>query len=312
MTNLPSWDHLRSLLEVARTGTLSGAAVRLGLMHSTVSRHITALEEATQTKIIDRTPAGVSLTSAGERLLEAAEAAENSIHLAHQDIANEGLSAGGTVRIGVPDAVGAFFLAPRLPALLKAHPNLTVQLVATSREFNLTKREADLAIVLSAPRSGRLTRRKLADYTLGVYASQDYLTSSSPIHVANDMRGHQFVNYIDDLIFTPELDYLDEVVKGANASLQSSNLIAQMNAARAHAGLVVLPHFLASQFSELVPVLPDQIRLERSWWLVVHNSQIDIARIRIAIDFIADLFRAHRTFLFPNSIDRRSEVGAPS
>ena len=75
-----------------------------------------------------------------------------------------------------------------------------------------------------------------------------------------------------------------------------------MNAALADAGLVVLPHFLASQFSELLPVLPSQIKLERSWWLVVHNPQLDIARIRIVMDFIADLFRSHRALLYPNPI----------
>lgn len=297
MNASPNWEHLRALLGVARTGTLSAAAVSLGLKHSTISRHITALEEATKSRLVERTPSGLTLTPAGERLLEAAEAVENQIHLAQEDIGGRDLSAGGSVRIGAPDGVGAFFLAPRLPSLIESYPNLTIQLVAMPRLFNLTKREADLAIVLSVPTQGRLVTRKLTDYALGVYASAAYLNAAPPIRVAADLRRHRFIDYIDDLIFTTELDYLDEAARGARATFQSSNIIAQMNAARAGAGLVVLPRFLAAQFPDLTPVLKNSVKLTRSWWLVVHETQRDIARIRIVMDrLISEFYNAREIF----------------
>src|ERR1700761_259108 len=92
MSGAPNWEHLRALLAVARTGTLSGAAVSLGVKHSTISRHIGALEDATQAKIVDRAPSGLKLTPAGERLVAAAEAAENQIHLAQEEIGGRDLS----------------------------------------------------------------------------------------------------------------------------------------------------------------------------------------------------------------------------
>lgn len=294
MSTTPNWEHLRALLAVARTGTLSGAAASLGVKHSTIGRHLTALEDATQTKIVDRSPTGVTLTAAGERLVEAAEAVENQILLAQEEIGGRDLSAGGTVRIGAPDGVGTFFLARHLKPLLDTYPNLTVQLVAMPRLFNLTKREADLTIVLAIPTQGRLATRKLTDYTLGLYGSADYLAAAPSIRDPNDLRRHRFIDYIDDLIFTAELDYLDEAARGARAAFQSSNIIAQMNAARAGAGLAVLPHFLGAQFPELTLVLPDTVRLTRSWWLVVHESQRDIARVRIVMDYISGLFHNYR------------------
>ncbi len=271
---------------------MSGAALSLGVKHSTISRHIGALEDATQAKIVDRAPSGLKLTPASERPVAAAE---NQIHLAQEEIGGRDLSAGGAVRIGAPDGVGAFFPAPRLGPLLETYPNLTVQLVAMPRLFNLTKRKADLAIVLAVPAHGRLIARKLSDYTLGVYASPCYLCAAPAIATVEDLRKHRFVDYIDDLIFTAELDYLDEVARGARTPLQSSNIIAQMNAARAGAGLVVLPHFLAAAFADLEPVLPTTARLLRSWWLIVHESQRDIARIRIVMDYIAALFQSDRS-----------------
>lgn len=301
MVNPPNWEHLRALLSVARSGTLSAAAISLGVKHSTIGRHITALEEATKAKLVNRTPSGLTLTAAGERLLEAAEAIENQIHLAQEDIGGDDLSAGGSVRIGAPDGVGAFFLAPRLSALTERYPNLTVQLVAVPRAFNLTKREADVAIVLAVPTQGRLVTRKLTDYKLGLYASPSYLTFAPAIRTTADLRGHRFINYIDDLIFTAELDYLDEAARGAKALFQSSNIIAQMNAARAGAGLVVLPHFLAAQFTDLTPVLRHAVQMQRTWWLIVHETQRDIARVRIVMDYLAEQFQQSKKYF--SSID---------
>ncbi|NTB94890.1 LysR family transcriptional regulator [Agrobacterium tumefaciens] len=298
MSSLPNWDYLRALLAVARAGTLSGAAVRLGVRHSTVSRHLTALEEASGSKIVNRTPTGLTLTAAGERLALAAEAVESQIHLAQEDIGDRDLSAIGQVRIGAPDAVGAFFLAPRLAELLYTYPELNLQLLAMPRLFNLTKREADMAIVLSIPTNGRLTIRKLADYGLGLYASLAYLERMPEIGHETDLKRHVFIDYIDDLIFTTELDYLEEVAKGAKATFQSSNIIAQMNAARAGAGLAILPHFLARQFPDLLPVLPSTINLTRSWWLVVQEAEKDIARIRIVMDFIVSKFAQSKNVFF--------------
>ncbi len=69
-----------------------------------------------------------------------------------------------------------------------------------------------------------------------------------------------------------------------------------MNAARAGAGLVILPHFLASQFSDLTPVLRKSVMLTRSWWLVVHESQRDVARVRVVMDFLVEQFGKYRKF----------------
>lgn len=301
-----NWDHMRAVLAVARTGSLSGAAKMLDVQHSTISRHLDELEVAVGTRIVERSPSGVILTIAGERILQAAEATENEVLLAQEEVGGRDFLTGGTVRFGVPEGLGAFFIAPRLSPLLDMYPRLAVQLVAMPRLFNLTKREADIAIVLAQPTMGHVAARKLADYALGLYASPAYLGRSSPIRGRDDLRNHRFINYIDDMIFTPELDYLEEAVGWSNATTQSSSIVAQMNIARSGGGLVVLPHFLARRFADLQPVLPSEVRLIRSWWLVVHESQRSIARVRLVMDYFAGLFRDSREeFLESGSKDLR-------
>jgi hypothetical protein len=87
-------------------------------------------------------------------------------------------SIAGTVRIGAPDGFGVSFLAPRLGRLIQRHPELRIQLVPVPRSFSLSQREADIAITLERPEQGRLVSSKLTDYTLGLYASQDYLQAN--------------------------------------------------------------------------------------------------------------------------------------
>lgn len=281
-----NWEHLRALIAVARGGTLSAAAKMLGVKHSTVSRHLADLEQDIRTRLVIRSPGGLKLTDAGLRLLEAAQAMEAQASAAQDEISGRDVSVSGTVRVGAPDAFGAFLLAPRLGPLLDQHPGLAVQLVATPRAFNLTKREADIAIALTMPERGRLLARKVATYGLGVYGSAPYLARHPPVATVADLRRHRFINYIDDLIFTRELDYLDEVAAGVGAAFQSSNIIAQMQAAQAGLGLCILPYFLAAACPQLRIVLPEAVRLVRSWWLIVHEEQKNIARVRITADFI--------------------------
>ena len=136
----------------------------------------------------------------------------------------------GAVRIGAPEGFGSYVLAPLLGQLADRHPQLQIQLVAISGVLSLSKREADIAVTLSAPREGRLISRKLTDYGLSLYAAPAYLDARPPIRTRADMAGHRFIGYIGDLLYAPELDYMSAPDVDIHVGLQSSNLIAQLQA----------------------------------------------------------------------------------
>jgi DNA-binding transcriptional LysR family regulator len=288
------WDDLRFFLAVARAGRLTVAAKRLGADHATVSRRITALEGALKTTLFDRRPQGYVLTAHGERLVTAAEAIETAAMAASSDIGGADLALSGTVRVGAPDGYGSLFLAPRLGALSERHPGLELQLVAMPRLLSLSKREADIAIALGPPKEGRVVARKLTDYRLGLYASPAYLAGHAPILARDDLFDHRLIGYIDDLIFMPELDYLDEVCRGLRPRLQLSSLVAQIEATASGGGLCVLPAFVARNRPDLVPVLADTVSLTRTFWLIVHAELRDVARVRATADFVVEQTRAAR------------------
>ena len=291
------WDDLRFFLAVARSGRLTAAARRLGADHATVSRRITSLEEALKAKLFERRPQGYTLTAHGERLLAKAESMETEALAIQSDIGGADMALSGTVRIGAPDGFGTSFLAPRLALFAKSYPGLEIQLIAMPRLLSLSKREADVAITLAPPKEGKVVARKLCDYRLGLYAAQDYLDAMPPISAAEDLFAHRVVGYIDDLIFTPELDYLDEVAKGLRAQIQSSSVLAQMNAVAAGAGIGVIHHFMAVDEPRLVPVLPESVSITRSFWLLVHADLKDVARVRAVVDFIVRESKANRALL---------------
>jgi len=294
------WDDLRFFLAVARVGRLTVAARRLGADHATVSRRITALEDALKAKLFERRPQGYALTEHGERLLSKAEAIETQALAVSSEIGGADLALSGTVRIGAPDGFGTMFLAPRTASLAQQYPDLELQIVAMPRLLSLSKREADIAISLAPPKEGKIVARRLTDYRLGVFATQEYLDANKPINEPDDLQDHTVIGYIDDLIFTPELDYLDEVSKGMRAKLQSSSLVAQMKAALAGAGVCVLPYFVAAADQRLIQIMPEKATFTRSYWLIVHADLKDIARIRATMDFLVREVKAARQEFLPD------------
>ena len=295
------WDDLRFFLAVARAGRLTVAARRLGADHATVSRRITALETALKAKLFERRPQGYALTQQGERLLAKAEAMETEALAASSEIGGADLALSGAVRIGAPDGFGTSFLAPRLSKFASLYPELEVQLVAMPRLLSLSKREADIAISLAPPKEGKIVARKLTDYQLGLYAADNYLARVTAPATREDLFDHPIIGYIDDLIFTPELDYLDEVAKGLRAQIQSSNLVAQLNSTLAGAGICVLPNFMVQNYPTLRPVLADEVKIQRSFWLIVHADLKDVARVRATVDFLVKEAKGSRTLFQPEA-----------
>jgi Transcriptional regulator len=298
MTDL-NWNDFRPFLAVARQGRLTAAAARLGLDHTTIARRIAALEERLGARLFDRSPQGYTLTAQGERLLPHAEAIESQAMRALAELGEADQTLVGAVRIGAPEGFGSYVIAPLLGDLADQHPQLEIQLIAIPGVLSLSKREADIAVTLSAPREGRLLTRKLTDYRLSLYAAPTYLKTRPPIAHRTDLNAHRFVGYIGDLLYAPELDYMQAPDVDIRVSLQSSNLIAQLQATLAGAGLCVLPDFIASQHPTLQRILPEAVGLTRSLYLVTHVDLKNLARIRVVRDAIIGTVRRQKPRFMP-------------
>jgi DNA-binding transcriptional LysR family regulator len=160
-----------------------------------------------------------------------------------------------------------------------------IELVASTGFLNPSRREADIAIMLARPSSGPLIVRKLTDYHLGLYGRQD----GEDVPSLDALAQRRLIGYVPDLIYAPELRYLDDVPGGLSASLTSTSVNAQLQLIRSGAGVGILPCFIANVDVSLRRLLQSDIDIRRAFWLVVHRDMRGIARIKLFIDWLDSL-----------------------
>ncbi len=210
------------------------------------------------------------------------------------DRASERDVVGGTVRLSVAEGFGTIIVAPALPDLRRARPTLRVELAAQSGFLSPSKREADIAVTLSAPGEARLVVEPLTEYELGLFASEQYLGEmGAPTSIAA-LAGREIVGYVEDLIYASELRYLDEIRPGLTATLASTSIRAQREMIAAGGGIGVLPLFMATGLRR---VLPRQVRLRRRFWLSTHRDVASLARVRIVREWLKMLVVRRRSLL---------------
>ena len=306
------WDNLRYFLELSRSTTLTAAARRLEVDHTTVARRIQALERQVGTPLFSREASGHRLTEAGRGLLPQAQAMEGAYSSVEKraPAVQEGLS--GVVRVGATEGFGTVVLAPALARFAGQHPALMIDLLAMPRLVHLSRREADIVISLERPVRGPVVVTKLTDYSLHLYASKSYVSAHRPICNRQDLQGHTFISYVDDLLFSKELQYLHELHRPDAFALRSTSILAQHQAARAGTGIAVLPVFLAAGDSELQRLLPDEACFTRTFWMSMPTEMKTDARIQAVWRFLRETAEAQRPTLLASSAEQAPDVAARS
>ena len=273
----PQWDDIRVFLAVARDESLSSAAKSLKIDPATVGRRVARLEVRLGANLFLKSPQGYALTPAGLRFLARAEEVEKAVLSATDDVQGTGNTLQGQIRLGAPDGCANFLLPSVCSAIARDHPGLDIQIVALPRVFNISKREADMAITVSPPKSGRLTVQRLTDYSLHLAASTDYLEKAPPLRSLEDLKSHRIIGYIPDLIFDTELDYLAEI-GNPMTGFASNSVSVQINWARSGGGIVIAHDFALPFAPELKRLLSKEFALTRSFYLVRHADDRRIAR----------------------------------
>ena len=147
-----------------------------------------------------------------------------------------------------------------------------------------------MSIMLTRPKTGRLKVRKLSDYVLQLYAHPDYLARNGRVRTVADLAEHDLIGYVDDLIYSSQLRYHEDIMPGLTPRFCSPSIVAQWQMAREGAGIAVLPHFIAGHDPQLISVLPEAVRIERAFWLAVHEDIHATSRARAVNAFLDELF----------------------
>ena len=283
-----NWGDLRFFLELVRSGSLGRAATRLGVDRNTVARRVAVLEKALGLPLFDRGPQGWERTSAGDELVDLATRVEEDVlALARRADARDD-AVRGTVRLTTVNHLAAFLLAPALPSLRTRHPGLVLEIAADQRAFDLTRREADLALRMGRPTAGGLVTRKLSDVSYGFYAAPTYLAGRrGPVDFDRDL----FIGVDDEVADSPQERWLARAAPQRQVVFRCNATVGLQAAARAGVGVALLPRFTADGDAGLRALDgPEPARHEL--WLLVHGDLRRAPRVKAVLEWVDEVVLA--------------------
>lgn len=294
MKQIPRWDDIRIFNACIEHGSLSGAAAALSIQQSTVSRRIAALEDALGGPLFTRTSEGVIPTNLARALAQDAAAMEEHSRALERLATGHERSPSGTVRLALIEPVALYLMLPNMDELSQRFPDLRVELLTSYTSSDLTRQEADIALRFMRPTTGDLIATKLADFSLGVLASHDYIARFG----TPTLESGRWVNTSLPWLRTPEERWYEEHMKIA-PWLQTSSYVVATEA--------ILSGMCAGMTTSVVRALhpervitvelgvPTPAPLEL--WLVTHESMRHVPRIDAIWTWLSDYFARERSTL---------------
>jgi len=290
------WNDLQFLLGVADAGSLSGAARRLGVNHTTVLRRLNAFEKQLGVRLFDRLATGYSLTAAGEELARAARDVDETVTDVERRLVGQDLRLTGTVRVTTTDTLAAALVPAALGAFARAHPDVALELTTTTALASLTKRDADIAVRASSKPPPNLVGRRVARVAYAPYAAPAYLEQLEK-HDKTARRRMDRWDWLlpdDSLAGSTVARWAARELRGVRIALRADTLTALGRAAEAGLGVAALPCYYGDLSSGLRRARAPIETMSSELWVLTHEDLRGTARIRALTDALVELLDTRR------------------
>ena len=299
MKNLSfDWNDLKFFLATARHGGLSAAAITLETSPSTVSRHVTALEERMQATLFLRQQSGYQLTDDGEALFKHVEQIEEAMLAAERNgHSSAQREITGQVRLATSETLAIHLIVPNLNVFRAQYPKLSVEMNISLARANLSRREADLALRIADP----AIRDGGGDYIAARAGKLDFAAycRAAPATAKMARKGPEawqhldYVSWDESWADLPMAKWLKDTFPRKAPALACNSLMAQHAALRAGIGIGVLPCFVGDRDVLLQRLGPKEPIFSRDLWLVYHRDLKASQRVIALRNFLQDLIKAH-------------------
>ncbi|UWQ19464.1 LysR family transcriptional regulator [Jannaschia sp. M317] len=282
------WDEVRTAYQVARLGTVSGAAQALGVHHATVIRHIDSLEGKLATKLFQRHARGYTPTEAGQDLLTVAQSTDDQLAQLANRIKGRGNEVTGELII-TSIAVLAPLLSPALAAFREEHPELTIKFLTDERLFRLEYGEAHVAIRAgSPPDQPDNVVQKFYQQNFGLYASKDYIARHGRPTSLEEPGHHTFIGSADEVPRAPFFAWLKKHIPAENMGYLVNQMTAARPAVQAGLGIGFSTTWAEQDRDDVELVFPPRPEWNSQLWLVTHVDLHRTAKVQTFVSFLKD------------------------
>ncbi len=285
------WDKLRIFHVVAQAGSFTHAGERLNLSQSAVSRQISTLEQNLSVQLFTRHARGLVLTAEGDLLHKTVSSVFAQIASTQNKLLDSKNEAKGELRVACSVGFGSIWLPRRLSDFSEMHPGINLCLVLTDEEVDFSMREADVAVCYGHVRQPNLTRHFLTHDNLQLYASTEYLADYGMPKYIEDLDYHKLIVFGTHM--PPPYEGVNWILKvGAQMGhvrephISVNNAYAILQTIRGGLGVGALPHFIAKDHSDLIPILPDCKGPTFDFYLMYPDQLESSKKVKAFRDFI--------------------------
>ena len=281
-----NWDDLRFFLAVSREGSVSGAGRALGVKHTTVARRIGAFESRLGTRLFDRSPDGYAMTQMAENIFERALEMEALAQGVDRQVFGRDAELAGPLKLTAAHDLAVRLILPKLRGFTTAYPHIDLQLLATTGLVDLSAREADIAVRLTAKPPDYLVGREVMRMQHGVYGTTRTL--------------RKLADPVDVILFRGDPEFpawVTENFRSARTVLRLDDVSSMAAATRNHLGLSRMPCYIGDWDAGLrrldVPLTPSDWGV----WVLSHVDLRATARVRVCREFLVDIIEQQRALI---------------
>ncbi|MCJ8335164.1 MAG: LysR family transcriptional regulator [Epibacterium sp.] len=285
---MENWDEVRTAFQVARLGTVSGAADVLGVHHATVIRHIDALEGRLGVKLFQRHARGYTATESGLDLLRVAQATDDQFSQLVGRLKGQGDEVSGELVVTSLSSM-APMLAPELFAFQKLHPDLVIRYLTGDRLFRLEYGEAHVALRAgAAPEQPDNVVQPFLGQRMALYASRSYVAEHGMLNGVEDMENHRFVGADNPESRAPFERWLRANVNDDRIAFRCSDPTTAHEAVLAGAGIGFFTLWEAVGEPDLVQIMEPKDDWTAPLWLVTHVDLHRTNKVQAFLSFLKD------------------------
>lgn len=276
---MTDWDDYRIVLAISRAGSITSAAQRLGVNHSTVSRRLSQLEQRLEARLFDRFPDGYTVTEAGDAVVQAAMIAESTLSDAKERVVSNDTKLSGALTFSAPAYLLNAVILPKMPEFQRKYPNITIRFDGQDDVVSLHKYDADIVLRVTKYPPDGLMGAKLVHKAVALYAAPRYV---------NDMRNDQPL-WIGSLVAGKRPNWVDAYYFSARQACDISAPSAIHTAAQSGLGIAQLPCRIGDTDPKLVRVPPLESRQNSELWLLYRRDLHRTARLVAFRTFLTDI-----------------------